>query len=227
MDYKTAGVDVTAGRAFVERIKSCVEKTHKSEVIGGLGGFGGCIKIPKGSPLSNKGKNKPLWQAFVDWVKRLLKVTPKEETALEKVLDISDRILSADPKVMAEMGRKLKEVAERQAAAGKPIELKSLKSLFGFLSTKTETKPKPKTKTKTQAKAKTETKEKRKYTKRTKVDLKIPAEDALSKRAARKKFTAASERAQAEKIVSTVDLNVKGVDVYFKEQINLSNSELR
>jgi len=48
MDYKTAGVDVTAGRAFVERIKSCVEKTHKREVIGGLGGFGGCIRIPKG-----------------------------------------------------------------------------------------------------------------------------------------------------------------------------------
>jgi len=48
MDYKTAGVDVTAGRAFVERIKSCVEKTHQNEVIGGLGGFGGCIKIPKG-----------------------------------------------------------------------------------------------------------------------------------------------------------------------------------
>ena len=48
MDYKTAGVDVTAGRAFVERIKSCVEKTHKNEVIGGLGGFGGCIRIPKG-----------------------------------------------------------------------------------------------------------------------------------------------------------------------------------
>ncbi len=48
MDYKTAGVDVTAGRAFVERIKSCVEKTHKSDVIGGLGGFGGCMRIPKG-----------------------------------------------------------------------------------------------------------------------------------------------------------------------------------
>ena len=48
MDYKTAGVDVTAGRAFVDRIKSCVEKTHKKEVIGGLGGFGGCIKIPEG-----------------------------------------------------------------------------------------------------------------------------------------------------------------------------------
>jgi phosphoribosylformylglycinamidine cyclo-ligase len=48
MDYKTSGVDVTAGRAFVERIKSCVEKTHTREVIGGLGGFGGCIRIPKG-----------------------------------------------------------------------------------------------------------------------------------------------------------------------------------
>ncbi len=171
------------------------------------------IKIPKDSFLSNEGKNKTLWQAFVDWVKRLLRITPKEETALEKVLDISDRILSTDPKLVAEMGRKFKEVAERQAAAGKPIELKSLKSLFGFLSTKTETKPK------TQAKTETKPKEKRQYTKRTKVDLKIPAEDALSKRAARKKFTVASERAQAEKIVSTVDLNVKGVDVYFKEQV--------
>ncbi len=48
MDYKTSGVDVTAGRAFVARIKSSVEKTHTSEVIGGLGGFGGCIKIPEG-----------------------------------------------------------------------------------------------------------------------------------------------------------------------------------
>ena len=59
MDYKTAGVDVTAGRAFVERIKSCVEKTHKSEVIGGLGGFGGCIRIPKGyeSPVLVSGSD--------------------------------------------------------------------------------------------------------------------------------------------------------------------------
>lgn len=48
MDYKTSGVDVDAGRDFVDRIKSSVEKTHKSEVVGGLGGFGGCIRIPKG-----------------------------------------------------------------------------------------------------------------------------------------------------------------------------------
>ena len=48
MDYKTSGVDVEAGREFVNRIKSSVESTHQKEVIGGLGGFGGCIRIPPG-----------------------------------------------------------------------------------------------------------------------------------------------------------------------------------
>ena len=48
MDYKTAGVDVEAGRAFVERIKSSVEATHSPGVIGGLGGFGGVIRLPAG-----------------------------------------------------------------------------------------------------------------------------------------------------------------------------------
>ena len=48
MDYKTAGVDVEAGRNFVNRIKSSVESTHRKEVVGGLGGFGGLIRIPEG-----------------------------------------------------------------------------------------------------------------------------------------------------------------------------------
>ena len=48
MDYKTAGVDVEAGRAFVDRIKSSVEATHLPGVIGGLGGFGGVIRLPGG-----------------------------------------------------------------------------------------------------------------------------------------------------------------------------------
>ncbi len=48
MDYKTAGVDVEAGRAFVQRIKSSVEATNCPEVIGGLGGFGGLFRLPKG-----------------------------------------------------------------------------------------------------------------------------------------------------------------------------------
>ena len=48
MDYKSAGVDVEAGRAFVQRIKASVEATHRPEVIGGLGGFGGLMRLPSG-----------------------------------------------------------------------------------------------------------------------------------------------------------------------------------
>ncbi|WP_269621925.1 phosphoribosylformylglycinamidine cyclo-ligase [Prochlorococcus marinus] len=48
MDYKSAGVNVEAGRDFVHRIKSSVDKTSRSEVIGGIGGFGGFMRLPKG-----------------------------------------------------------------------------------------------------------------------------------------------------------------------------------
>ena len=48
MDYKTAGVDVEAGRAFVNRIRASVEATHRPEVLGGLGGFGGVMRLPQG-----------------------------------------------------------------------------------------------------------------------------------------------------------------------------------
>ena len=48
MDYKTAGVDVEAGRAFVSRIRSSVEATFRPEVVGGLGGFGGMMRLPAG-----------------------------------------------------------------------------------------------------------------------------------------------------------------------------------
>ena len=48
MDYKTAGVDIEAGRAFVDHIKSTVKSTHRSEVMGGFGGFNGKIRIPEG-----------------------------------------------------------------------------------------------------------------------------------------------------------------------------------
>jgi len=48
MDYRTAGVDVVAGRAFVERIRAGVEATHRPEVVGGLGGFGGLTRLPAG-----------------------------------------------------------------------------------------------------------------------------------------------------------------------------------
>lgn len=48
MDYREAGVDVEAGRAFVEQIRNLVQSTHRPEVIGGLGGFSGCFQLPTG-----------------------------------------------------------------------------------------------------------------------------------------------------------------------------------
>lgn len=48
MDYREAGVDVTAGRAFVKQIRAIVRPTHRPEVIGGLGGFSGLFQLPSG-----------------------------------------------------------------------------------------------------------------------------------------------------------------------------------
>ena len=48
MDYLEAGVDVEAGRAFVHKIRSLVQSTHRAEVLGGLGGFSGWFGLPSG-----------------------------------------------------------------------------------------------------------------------------------------------------------------------------------
>ncbi|BEV36066.1 phosphoribosylformylglycinamidine cyclo-ligase [Synechococcus sp. M16CYN] len=48
MDYKRAGVDVEAGRAFIQRVKASIEATHCPEVIGGIGGFSGLMRLPAG-----------------------------------------------------------------------------------------------------------------------------------------------------------------------------------
>jgi phosphoribosylformylglycinamidine cyclo-ligase len=48
MDYRQAGVDVAAGRAFVDKIRSMVSSTARSEVLGDLGGFSGCFQLPTG-----------------------------------------------------------------------------------------------------------------------------------------------------------------------------------
>lgn len=48
MDYRDAGVDVEAGRAFVAGIRDLVHRTYRPEVIGGLGGFGGYFQLPVG-----------------------------------------------------------------------------------------------------------------------------------------------------------------------------------
>tara|TARA_B100000900_G_scaffold237613_1_gene201767 strand:- start:43 stop:1008 length:966 start_codon:yes stop_codon:yes gene_type:complete len=48
MDYKSSGVDIKAGNAFVTKIKDTIKSTYRPEVVGGFGGFNGMIKIPEG-----------------------------------------------------------------------------------------------------------------------------------------------------------------------------------
>ena len=46
LTYRDAGVDIDAGNALVERIKSVSQATHRSEVLNGLGGFGASVCHP-------------------------------------------------------------------------------------------------------------------------------------------------------------------------------------
>jgi phosphoribosylformylglycinamidine cyclo-ligase len=46
--YRASGVDVAAGERAVDLMRGHVDSTHRREVVGGLGGFGGAIGIPAG-----------------------------------------------------------------------------------------------------------------------------------------------------------------------------------
>jgi phosphoribosylformylglycinamidine cyclo-ligase len=48
LSYRDAGVNIDAGNALVERIKSVSARTTRPEVLGGLGGFGALCEIPPG-----------------------------------------------------------------------------------------------------------------------------------------------------------------------------------
>jgi phosphoribosylformylglycinamidine cyclo-ligase len=48
LTYKDAGVDIEAGDALVERIKTFAARTLRPEVVSGVGGFGGLFAIPPG-----------------------------------------------------------------------------------------------------------------------------------------------------------------------------------
>lgn len=48
LSYKSAGVDIDAGNAFVEAIKPFVKSTFNSNVIGGIGSFAGAFALPTG-----------------------------------------------------------------------------------------------------------------------------------------------------------------------------------
>ena len=47
LDYKSAGVDIDAGNELVERIKPAVASTRREEMLGGIGGFGGLMRLPE------------------------------------------------------------------------------------------------------------------------------------------------------------------------------------
>lgn len=48
LTYRDAGVDIDAGNAVVDRIKSHVARTRRPEVLTGLGGFAGLCALPAG-----------------------------------------------------------------------------------------------------------------------------------------------------------------------------------
>ncbi|MDE2023812.1 MAG: phosphoribosylformylglycinamidine cyclo-ligase [Gammaproteobacteria bacterium] len=48
LTYRDAGVDIDAGDALVERIAPAAARTRRPEVLGGIGGFGALVEIPKG-----------------------------------------------------------------------------------------------------------------------------------------------------------------------------------
>jgi len=48
MDYRQAGVDIQAGRTFVDKIRGYVGATKRPGVLGELGGFGGLFELPTG-----------------------------------------------------------------------------------------------------------------------------------------------------------------------------------
>ncbi|NND39095.1 MAG: phosphoribosylformylglycinamidine cyclo-ligase [Pseudomonadales bacterium] len=67
LTYRDAGVDIEAGNALVERIKSATAKTKRDGVLGGLGGFGAMFKIPSSY-------QKPILVAGTDGVGTKLKL---------------------------------------------------------------------------------------------------------------------------------------------------------
>ena len=72
MTYKDAGVDIDAGEALVERIKPLALRTARSEVLTGLGGFGGLFALPPGR------YREPVLVSGTDGVGTKLKLAQRE-----------------------------------------------------------------------------------------------------------------------------------------------------
>ena len=69
MDYKKAGVDIEAGYQSVELMKKHIQKTMRSEVLGGIGGFSGAFDIS-----SFKDMEEPILLSGTDGVGTKLKL---------------------------------------------------------------------------------------------------------------------------------------------------------
>ena len=82
MDYKTSGVDIEAGREFVSEIKKAVEDTHTSNVIEGIGGFGGLFRIPL------EGLKKPVLVSGTDGVGTKLELAQSKNFHFEVGVDL-------------------------------------------------------------------------------------------------------------------------------------------
>ena len=80
MNYKDSGVDIEAGRTFVDEIKDTVKSTHRHEVLGGFGGFNGMIKIPAGY-------EKPVLVSGADGVGTKVHVAELEATGNPSVMN--------------------------------------------------------------------------------------------------------------------------------------------
>ena len=79
MDYKTAGVDIEAGRSFVDQIKNTVKSTHTHGVLGGFGGFNGMMRVPSGY-------EKPVLVSGTDGVGTKIHVAELEATGNPSVM---------------------------------------------------------------------------------------------------------------------------------------------
>lgn len=68
LSYKDAGVNIEAGNAFVEEIKTITQSTHRPEVLSPLGGFGGLFS------LAQKNYQHPVLVSGTDGVGTKLKL---------------------------------------------------------------------------------------------------------------------------------------------------------
>ncbi len=68
LTYRDAGVDVDAGNRAVDLMKQKVRSTYRPEVLGDIGGFAGCVTLPK------RGYQEPVLVSGTDGVGTKLKL---------------------------------------------------------------------------------------------------------------------------------------------------------